>query len=157
MASTIINIVLVLIIIIPMLYFMIGKKGNKNVINEFKSKAKDAGVNPDRTGTWQNGVFGIDSTQSKFCYISHLKDDDLHVVDLKEVKHCEVSKVYQTESVHSQDISMLKSVSVNMKTAQKTEIIIPVYNASKNLQIGDDLLDAIDMVKMINAKISTYA
>lgn len=52
---------------------------------------------------------------------------------------------------------MLKSVSVNMKTAQKAEIIIPVYNASKNLQIGDDLLDAIDMVKMINAKISTYA
>ena len=45
----------------------------------------------------------------------------------------------------------------NASFAQKAEIIIPVYNASKNLQIGDDLLDAIDMVKMINAKISTYA
>jgi len=156
MASIILNIVLVLIIIIPMAYFMVGRKGNKNVINEFKLTARESGVNPDKTMTWQNGIFGIDNAQSKLCYIARLHNNDLHVVDLKEVKHCEVNKVYQTESVHSQDISMLKSVSINMKTIHKSEIIIPIYNASKNLQIGDDLLDANDMVKMINAKILTF-
>ena len=52
---------------------------------------------------------------------------------------------------------MLKSVSIVLKTVHKSEITIPVYNASKNLQIGDDLLDAIDLVKMINAKIPSVA
>ena len=157
MASIIINIILVLIIIIPMAYFMFGKKGNKDVINDFKSKAKNSGVNPDKIGTWQNGIYGIDNNLGKFCYVARIQDDDLHVVDLKDIKHGEVSKVYQTESVHSQDISMLKSVSIVLKTVHKSEITIPVYNASKNLQIGDDLLDAIDLVKMINAKIPSIA
>jgi len=157
MASIIINIILVLIIIIPMAYFMVGKKANKNILADFKQKAKVVGVNPEKTGTWQNGIFGIDNTQGKLCYVAGLQGDDLHVVDLKAIKHCEVSKVYQTESVHSQDISMIKSVSIVLKTENKTEINIFRSNASKNLQIGDDLLEAIDLVKMINAQIQSKA
>lgn len=157
MSSTIINIVLVLIIILPMAYFMMGSKSNKKENEEFTNKAKQAGLNPEKTGVFRNAKIAIDKTQSKLCYISKLKDNELHVVDLKDIKQCEVNKIYHTESVHNQATNILKNVSIYLKSSNKTEEVIPIYDGSVDVQIGDDLLEAMDWSKIINHQIKTLA
>ncbi len=154
MSTILLNTILILIIIVPMVYFVYGGNINKKSINAFRKKAGEINVNPDKIGLWQSGAIGIDKNKRKLVYTSTLIDDNVHEINLENITHCEVKKYYETENVHNQDINMLKSVSLHFKTKQKSEIIIPVYDAKIQTQPGNDLLEAIEWANIISNFIS---
>ncbi len=152
MSTIIINIVLVLIIVVPMGYFMFGAGKDKTAVKNFKSKAREAGLNPDKIGIWHGGMIGLDIQKSSLCYLSSLKDGVLHIIDMNEIKHCEVNKLYHKENVHNQATNVLMSVSLYITKKDKSEVVIPVYDSSVHSQIGTDLMEANDWANIINNK-----
>ncbi|MBL0025164.1 MAG: hypothetical protein IPO98_09220 [Saprospiraceae bacterium] len=153
MSTIILNSVLLLIVLIQMAYFVLGGSKNKGKIEAFTQKSKSLNINPEKVGLWQSGAIGIDKKSGKLCYSSELLDQAIHEVDLQSISQCEVKKNYQTENLHQQDISALKSVTLQLKTIQKSEINIPVYDSKAHPYPGDDLLEAMEWAKIISSYI----
>jgi hypothetical protein len=131
-------------------------KGKTNdEVNSFKSKAQSQGLQLDKIGHFQSSAIGLDKKQGMLCYFSEMLDDKVHTVDLNSIAKCEVLRFYNTENVHHQDISMLKSVYLHLKTIQKSEINIPIFDSKTHIHPGNDLLEAIDWVKIINTQIKS--
>lgn len=150
MSTSILNVTIILIIVVPMLYFMFGGSKNKNKIASFRKKVNALNIYPEKVGVWHSGAIGLDKKQGKLCYQSELLDDSIHQIDLKSIVGCEVKKTYHTENVHQQDINMLKTVSLQLKTNQKSEIMIPVYDAKLYTHPGNDLMESFEWAKLIS-------
>jgi uncharacterized protein (UPF0333 family) len=150
MLSIIINIVLVLSIIGPMAYFIVGRSNNSKGAQTIKSQSQAAGVVPEKIWVWQMGAMAIDKTNKKLFYAPLIGDNKNVTIDLKEIKMSEIIKSYHKEQAHHQSINMLSRAELHLRTHAKTDIIIPLCDVTLCPQPGNDLLDAIDWNKTIN-------
>ena len=151
MSSNILNIILILAIISPMVYFMRPKKNTKQkaLAEALKIMAQSSGGKMDKIGFWQGGSIGIDNKQGQIIFTNPLNSENVEVMDLKSASKCSVKKTYHNEKLHNQDISILKTVSLQVSLNNKTEKSIPVYDSNIFTQPGDDLLEAVEWEKII--------
>lgn len=149
MTSVILNIILLILVVGPMAYFLMGNKKDKARKNEFRSQAADQGLSLDKSGLFQDSAVGIDTKQSKLCFTDQ---GSLKTVNLADISECSVSRSYSNENVHNQETKVLKRVHLCLKSGGK-EINIPVFNQDNHPHPGNDLLTALEWEKIINAAV----
>lgn len=149
MSNIILNIIIVLAIFVPMAYFMFAGNSDKAAAKILKTKMNEMGLSPDVTGLFQSAGIALDKTKGQICFIQN-EENLITNINVNDIATSEVIKLYQTESVHDQDISVLKSVSLVCKQKDKTEIKLPIYNVVKHPNVGSDLMEAVRWSEIIN-------
>ncbi|MBK7700186.1 MAG: hypothetical protein IPJ39_16400 [Saprospiraceae bacterium] len=149
MSSLILNIVLVLLIFVPMAYFMFSKPKNSEAL-KINDLATQSGIKADKITKLTNAVLALDKSKMAIFYQSNLFNK-MEVISLDNIKSTELSKNYMTETVHNKEISILQKADFRLKKNDNQDIILPIYDSSKQDQIGSDLLDTEDFSKQINA------
>lgn len=151
MSSLILNIVLVLLIFVPMAYFMFSKpKSETEAIKNINNVAAKSGIKSDKTLKLKNAVIALDKSKMAIFYQSDLFNKS-EVISLDHVKSTEISKSYVTEKAHGKEISILQKVDFRLKKNDNQDIVLPIFDMAKYDQIGSDLLDSIDFSKQVNA------
>jgi hypothetical protein len=153
MSNIIINIVIILAVFIPMAYFMFAGNADRANAKILKSTLKEMGLSPDVTGYFQSGGIALDKNKAQICFLQY-EENKVTNIHVKDVAATEVVKHYQTESVHDQDISVLKTVTLLLKQKDKTEIKLPIYNVDKHANVGSDLMEAVRWSELVNKLIS---
>ena len=150
MSSLILNIVLVLLIFVPMAYFMFSKPKNSEALKKINDLATQSGIKADKITKLTNAVLALDKSKMAIFYQSDLFNK-MEVISLDNIKSTELSKNYLTETVHNKEISILQKADFRIKKNDNQDIILPIYDSSKQDQIGSDLLDTEDFSRQINA------
>ena len=132
-----------------MAYFMFSGNKEKSAIKQLKDKLKGFDITPDIVGCFQGAGIALDKPNSTLYYYQY-DGDILTKTNISEIVKAEVSKLYQTESVHDQDINILKSVSILLKMKDKSEVKLPVFNILKHPSVGTDLMEAVRWSEVIN-------
>lgn len=146
------NIILAAIVIVPMAYFfMSGSSSGNKLKSAFLAKINEKGFQVVDVEIWQKGVVGLDSKSNMLYYQGFSKDEnDLHAIDLAEVKSCTLEKSFTSESVHNSATNVLHTATLALKLANST-VHIKMYDADETIQMQDDVLKAIKWEKIINA------
>lgn len=153
MSNIILNVVIILAVFIPMAYFMFAGNADRGNAKILKSKLTEMGLSADVTGFFQNGGIALDKNKSQICFLQY-DENKVTNIHVKDIATAEVVKLYQTESVHDQDTSVLKSVTLQIKQKDKTDIKLPIYHVDKFANVGSDLMEAVRWSELINKLIS---
>jgi len=136
-----------------MAYFMFSGNKEKSAVKHLKDKLKGFEIIPDIVGCFQGAGIALDKPKSTLYYYQY--DGDIFTKTIiSEIVKAEVSKLYQTESVHDQDINILKSVSILLKMKDKSEVKLPVFNILNHPNVGTDLMEAVRWSEVINKLVS---
>ena len=106
MSSLILNIVLVLLIFVPMAYFMFSKPKNSEALKKINDLATQSGIKADKITKLTNAVLALDKSKMAIFYQSNLFNK-MEVISLDNIKSTELSKNYMTETVHNKEIFIL--------------------------------------------------
>jgi hypothetical protein len=153
MSNIILNIVIILAVFVPMAYFMFAGNADRANAKLLKAKLNEMGLSPDVTGYFQSAGIALDKSKSQICFFQY-EENKVTNIQVKDVASAEVIKLYQTESVHDQDTSILKSVTLLLKQKDKTDIKMPIYQVDKLASVGSDLMEAVRWSELINKLIS---
>lgn len=149
MSNILLNIIIVTVIFIPMAYFMFSGNKEKSAVKHLKDKLKAFDIMPDIVNCFQGAGIALDKSKSTL-YFYQYEGEILTKTAISEINKADVSKLYQTESVHDHDISVLKSVSILLKMKDKSEVSLPVFSILKHPNVGADLMEAVRWSEMIN-------
>ena len=127
MSSIILNIVLVLLIFVPMAYFMFSKSKNTDALKKINDLATQSGIKADKITKLTNAVLALDKSKMAIFYQSDLFNK-MEVISLNNIKSTELSKNYLTETVHNKEISILQKADFRLKKNDNQDIILPIYD-----------------------------
>lgn len=97
--STLIGIFILLIIFVPVIYMIINaSKTNKKVTQTLSKISQTHGINLKDIDVIGNLVIGVDGDSKKLVYSTKENlENDLRIVNLKEVKDCRAKSVKESE------------------------------------------------------------
>ena len=153
MSNIILNVIIIAVIFLPMAYFMLSGNKEKSSTKFLQDKLKLFHVIPDTIGCFQSGGIALDKGKSEL-YFYQYEGEVFTKIACSEIDKADVEKLYQNEIAHGHDINMLKSVSIIIKLKDKSEVKLPVYNASKYRNVGLDLLESVRWSQLINKVVS---
>jgi hypothetical protein len=150
------NIFLAALVIVPMAYFfMSGSSSGNKLKSAFLAKISEKGYQVVDVEIWQKGVMGLDPKNNMLYYQGFSQGDDLHEVDLSEVKSCTLERAMSNESVHNSATKVLHKAILVLKLSNSS-ISIKMYDADETIQMQDDVINAMKWEKIINAIILNH-
>lgn len=150
MSTFILNAFLILIILVPMIYFFLGGKKHSEEMKNFIDLATKENLSTAKSTKFHGSVLGIDKNKKCLYFTDNNTPDQLQVIPVKDIVKCEVIKQYSKEHIHDTDFNSLKKVSLQVNTEHNNKVLINIYDSNAHPSPDNSIIDAMEWEKVIN-------
>lgn len=135
MLSVFINIIIVLSIIIPVAYLMVGKNNTHSQISIFKTKAKNIQLESSKVEIIGDCILGYSKNKKCIFYSDKENMNVIIQIELDSIKNIQISKTYGSDQ-------MLNEIDLIIQTQGSKNHTLPVFRKRPGRTPGTSLQDA---------------
>ncbi len=152
----IVDFAMLALVFVPYLIFiLIGKREERNLKNTFLEEARKLRLRLDEKDKWNNNIIGLDKEKTTLLLVQKRRTGLLtEVIDLREVRACEVLQEVQTVRIEQRNEQILQKIDLQLKLYDGSFRIIKLYDCEETYTQDYELKHAEKWNNTINSFIA---
>ena len=154
----IVDLALVALVVAPyVLFIILGHREGTRLKNIFKAECLNNSLSIDEKDSWNANIIGLDLSKNILLLVHKTKTDvNLDLVNLREIKGCEVIREVQTIGINKRTEDILQRIDLKFTCYNDTIRIVNLYNSEETYAQEYELQHAEKWQEKIKALISYH-
>lgn len=129
-----INLALVAVVLIPFILFLLyGRSEKRRLKKLFSQEAYKHQLRVTEKDSWNNTTIGLDPDRAVILFMQLRKNGPFtEIIDLKQVKSCEVLPEIRTVANHQRPENVLQRIDLKLTLYNKVTRFITLYDSDEN-------------------------
>lgn len=138
-----------------LLFILFGIKEKSLLKSKFSEEAQKHQLRFDEKDTWNNNMLGLDKEKAKILLVQKKRSEiATELIDLKQVRHCEILEKVQTVKIEQRKEDILQRVDLQLKLHNGSVQMVNLYDSEETYSQDYELKHAERWSRTINALVA---